>query len=222
MISEINRERHAFAFKIADGKFNPFREKLGRLWPDLTALLDGIKAENFSLWQIGETLVFGYYETEGQPVLSDEKEEALERIMRAAEETGEWISSPKQEMRLMYQDFGVVRESKELIRHRVFATHLKGEFQEEYKARHDALVDARNGAVTPGPDSNFSIWNAGRYIFGYDEIDVTMEEAETEESRQGNIDWETRMLEIMEWFTDDVDWITGARHPHVVRLAHHS
>ena len=31
MISEINRERHAFAFKIADGKFNPFREKLGRL-----------------------------------------------------------------------------------------------------------------------------------------------------------------------------------------------
>ena len=121
----------------------------------------------------------------------------------------------------MYQDFGIVRENKELIRHRVFATQLKGDFQEEYKRRHDALVEARNGAVTPGPDSNFSIWNAGRYIFGYDEIDVTMEKAETEESRKAAVDWETKMLEIMEWFTDDVDWITNGRHPHVVRLAYH-
>ncbi len=215
-------ERHAFAFKIKEGCFTGFRECLGRIWPDLTALLDGIGADNFSLWGIGEDLVFGYYETEEIPSLSEKDAAALQHILDQTQEKGEWISSPKQEMRLMYQDFGIVRQSKELIRHRVFATHLRGDFQEEYKARHDALVEARNGAVTPGPDSNFSIWNAGRYIFGYDEIDVTMEQAETEQSRQDTIAWETRMLEIMEWFTDDVDWITNERHPHVVRLAYHN
>lgn len=214
-------ERHAFAYKINKGCFEKFRSELGRLWPDVTALLDSIKAENFSLWGIGEDLVFGYYETGEILSLSEKDAAALQGILEPLQETGEWISSPKQEMRLMYQDFGIVRGSKELIRHRVFATHLRGDFQEEYKARHDALVEARNGAVTPGPDSNFSIWNAGQYIFGYDEIDVTMEQAQTEQSRKNTIAWETKMLEIMEWFTDDVDWITDERHPHVVRLAWH-
>lgn len=119
----------------------------------------------------------------------------------------------------MYHDYGIVRESKELIRHRVFATRLKGAVQEEYKRRHDALVEARGGVPDPGPDSNFSIWNAGQYIIGYDEIDVTMEVAETPESREATIAWETNMLGIMDWITDDVDWMTGERHPHVVRLA---
>ena len=34
-----------------------------------------------------------------------------------------------------------------------------------------------------------------------------------EQSRQDTFCWETRMLEIMERFTDDVDWITKERHP---------
>ena len=140
-------ERHAFAFKIKEGCFAEFRECLGRIWPDLTALLDGIGADNFSLWGIGEDLVFGYYETEEIPSLSEKDAAALQHILDQTQEKGEWISSPKQEMRLMYQDFGIVRQSKELIRHRVFATHLRGDFQEEYKARHDALVEARNGAM---------------------------------------------------------------------------
>ena len=121
----------------------------------------------------------------------------------------------------MYEDFGIVREDKSLIRHREFATQLKGEFQEEYKRRHDALVEARGGAVTPGPDSNFSIWNAERYIFGYNEIDVTMEQAQTGQSKADTIAWETKMLQIMEWYTDDVDWITGLHHPHIQRIGHH-
>ena len=74
-------------------------------------------------------------------------------------------------MRLMYEDFGVVRENKEQIRHRVFVTKLKPGMQEEYKLRHDRLAEARNGKITQGPDSNFSIWNAGDYIFGYNRGD---------------------------------------------------
>ena len=96
MIEEKNRARHAFALRVKDGRFNSFRSCLGRLWPDITALLDGIGAENFSLWQIGEELAFGYYETEGLPVLSRENEAGLDKILETVQENGEWISSPRQ------------------------------------------------------------------------------------------------------------------------------
>ncbi|MBP3218398.1 MAG: L-rhamnose mutarotase [Lachnospiraceae bacterium] len=215
-------ERHAFAYSMGIDSFNAFRAELGRIWPDITAILDHAGAQNFSLWEIGH-LVFGYYETEeGSISLSEEDKARYDQIMAALGKIGSWISDPSQEMRLMYQDFGVVRRSKELIRHRVFATYLKPGMQEEYKARHDKLVEARGGKVTQGPDSNFSIWNAGDYIIGYNEIDVTMEQEETDEDREGTIAWETRMLEIMTWFTDDVDWITGERHEHVKRIAWHN
>ena len=115
----------------------------------------------------------------------------------------------------------VVRESKELIRHRVFMTKLVPGMEEEYKARHDALVEARNGQITQGPDSNFSIWNAGGYIFGSDEIDTTMERERTQADDDADIAWETRMLEIMSWVTDDVDWITKEHHGHVKRICWH-
>ncbi len=36
-------------------------------------------------------------------------------------------------MRLMYHNFGVVRENKELIRHRMFMTKIKDGCEEEYK-----------------------------------------------------------------------------------------
>ena len=47
---------------------------------------------------------------------------------------------------------------------------------------------------------------------------MTMEQEETDEDRENTIAWETRMLEIMTWFTDDVDWITGQKHPHIERI----
>ena len=74
----------------------------------------------------------------------------------------------------------------------------------------------------PGPDSNFSIWSAGGYIFGYDEIDTTMEVEETEESREQTVTWEMRQLGIMDWITNDVDWMTGEVHADVKRLAWHN
>ena len=215
-------ERHAFAAKINEGKFNEFRMGLGRVWNSATRFMDDMEVRNFSLWNI-EDLVFGYYENDlMSPKLDDAKKKELDGILSPMDGTFTWISSPAEEMRLMYHDFGIVRPNKELVRHRVFATQLKGDFQEEYKRRHDGLVEARGDAVDPGPDSNFSIWNAGRYIFGYDEIDVTMETEETEESRQATIDWETKMLEIMSWYTDDVDWITDMHHKHVVRIGYHN
>ncbi|MCH3986733.1 MAG: L-rhamnose mutarotase [Lachnospiraceae bacterium] len=213
-------KRNAFALTIREEKEGEFRRMLGQKWDDITELLDRMQADNFSLWQMGQQ-VFGYCETPDGEVCAD----AIKAAAEIADEfsgCAEWIAKPADGMRLMYHDFGIVRKNKELIRHRVFATKLREDFQEEYKRRHDGLIAARGGKTDPGPDSNFSIWNAGRYIFGYDEIDVTMETPEMKEEHDQTVKWENGMLEIMEWITDDVDWLTGERHPHVIRLASHS
>lgn len=213
-------ERHAFAMKINTGKVAEFRQGLGKVWQELITFLDAHGMKNFSIWN-AEDMIFGYYETEDTISFSaeDKKQVAIWEETYGGSYT--WVSTPFEEMRLMYHDFGIVRESKELIRHRVFMTKLVPSAEEEYKARHDALVEARGDKVTEGPDSNFSIWSTGGYIFGYNEIDITMERERTEEDRQGDIAWETKMLEIMSWITNDVDWITGECHESVKRLAWH-
>ena len=213
--------RHAFALEVKEGRTSEFRGNLGKIWPELTAFLDAKKMVNFSMWNV-ERIVFGYYETEDDFVFTDADKEKVKTWEAQYGEAYCWISTPFEEMRLMYHDFGIVRESKELIRHRVFITKLVPGAEDEYKARHDVLVEARGGKVTEGPDSNFSIWSAGGYIFGYNEIDTTMERDRTEEDRQGDIAWETRMLEIMSWLTDDVDWITGMCHENIRRIGWHN
>lgn len=214
-------ERHAFAVKIKKGQMNTYRKKLGEIWPELTGFLDRTGIRNFSIWN-AEDLVFGYYETADGTILDAEEEAVKAALTKKLQDTFQWISEPGQNMRLMYHNFGIVRESKELIRHRVFMTRLKDGCEEEYKARHDSLVAERGDTVEKGPDSNFSIWSAGGYIFGYDEIDTTMEVEETIESREATVKWEMRQLEIMDWITNDVDWMTGDVHADVKRLAWHN
>ena len=214
-------ERHAFAMKIRDGKMNDYRKKLGEIWQELTAFLDRNEVSNFSIWN-AEDLIFGYYEKKDGTQLSSEEKKAADELTEKIQDTFDWISTPYKDMRLMYHNFGVVRENKELIRHRMFMTKLKDGCEEEYKARHDGLIAQRGDTVDPGPDSNFSIWSAGGYIFGYDEIDTTMEVEETEESREQTVTWEMRQLGIMDWITNDVDWMTKEVHPSSVRLAWHN
>ena len=214
-------ERHAFAMKIREGRMNDYRKKLGEIWPELTAYLDRNEIHNFSIWN-AEDLIFGYYEKHGENAVSAEDLQTKAALTASIEDTFEWISTPGVDMRLMYHDFGIVRESKELIRHRMFMTKLKPDCEEEYKRRHDGLIEKRGDKVTEGPDSNFSIWSAGGYIFGYDEIDTTMEVEQTEAAKQADIEWETRQLGIMDWITNDVDWLTGEVHAASRRLAWHA
>lgn len=213
-------ERHAFAMEVKEGRKDDYRKALGKIWPELTAFLDRNEIKNFSIWNT-DSLIFGYYEKADGSVLSAEEKEISERLTKEIEDTFTWISTPGQDMRLMYHDFGIVRESKELIRHRMFMTKLKPGCEEEYKRRHDGLVEQRGDTVNPGPDSNFSIWSAGGYIFEYDEIDTTMEKEPDEAARENNIAWETRQLGIMDWITNDMDWLTGEHHSASVRLAWH-
>ena len=214
-------ERHAFAMKVKDGQMNTYRWKLGEIWPELTGFLDRNQIKNFSIWN-ADQLIFGYYEKADGAVLNAEEKLVKDRLIGEIQDTFQWISPPGEDMRLMYHNFGVVRENKELIRHRMFMTKLKDGCEEEYKARHDGLIAQRGDTVDPGPDSNFSIWSAGGYIFGYDEIDTTMERDETPEEHEATVAWETRQLGIMDWITNDVDWMTGECHPASRRLAWHN
>ena len=43
----------------------------------------------------------------------------------------------------------------------------------------------------------------------------------TEEEKESTIAGEKNMLGIMSWLTDDVDWITGEHHQHIVRVCYH-
>ena len=214
-------ERHAFAMKVKDGQMNTYRWKLGEIWPELTGFLDRNQIKNFSIWN-ADQLIFGYYEKADGAVLNAEEKLVKDRLIGEIQDTFQWISTPGEDMRLMYHNFGVVRENKELIRHRMFMTKLKDGCEEEYKARHDGLIAQRGDTVDPGPDSNFSIWSAGGYIFGYDEIDTTMERDETPEEHEATVAWETRQLGIMDWITNDVDWMTGECHPASRRLSWHN
>lgn len=209
-------ERHTYAARVLPGMTAEYRRLLGIHWDEICQLLDANQVHNFSLWN-AEDLVFAYCETDAACDLWP----AFTEIAKAYDDCTEAFSGPGNPMRLMYTDLGIIRESKELIRHRVFMTKLVPGSEDEYKARHDALTASKGGAVSPGPDSNFTIWCAGGHIFGYDEIDITMEQDMTPEEREFTINWETRMLEIMSWITNDVDWITKENHVAVKKLASH-
>lgn len=213
-------KRNAFALRIKKAKENEFRRRLGECWEGIVSFLDDAKLSNFSLWT-AEDLAFGYCESPDDEGPADEVKARMKELTGAFDDLVDWISRPGEGMRLMYHNFGIVRENKELIRHRMFMTKLKPGCEEEYKRRHDRLVEQRGDNIDPGPDSNFSIWSAGGYIFGYNEIDTTMETVETEEEHQGTIAWETRQLEIMDWITNDCDWLTHEIHAASRRIAWH-
>ena len=102
-------------------------------------------------------------------------------------------------------------------------TKLKDGCEEEYKARHDGLIAQERGYCGIRVRTAISgIWSAGGYIFGYDEIDTTMERDETPEEHEATVAWETRQLGIMDWITNDVDWMTGECHSASRRLAWHN
>lgn len=214
-------KRHTFAIQVKKGKMAEFRSGLGKIWSQLTTFLDEHGIVNFSIWNV-ENVIFGYYETVDDILFSTQDKEKIAKWEKEYGGLYLWLSDPFEDMCLMYHDIGVVRASKELIRHRVFITKLHPGMEKEYKKRHDALIEARGDKITQGPDSNFTIWYASGYIFGYNEIDTTMEQEMTDEDQKSTITWETKMLEIMNWVTNDVDWITGEYHESIKRIGWHN
>ncbi len=203
-------ERRAFIIQAA-GCRDAVKQVLTEKCEDIQNAAKALKVGNFSVWNIEDLfLCYGEDEENGASALA-------ENLMEAAGEGAALLCAPGT-MRLMYHDIGIVREDKSLIRHRVFSTKLKLGCEEEYKRRHDRLIEARGDAVSEGPDSNFTIWYGAGYIFGYCEKVKSFDHEPTEAEKAADIAWETRQLEIMDWLTDDVDWITGQRHEHIQRI----
>ena len=200
-------KRIPFVIKFKPGQKKAGTEALSNTWGEIKSVLDAQGADNVSVWGIEEFLFcYGEYpEGFSVPVAYKEAwEQTLSPYM-------EMFAAPGT-LPLMYHDIGIVRQDKSLIRHRVFATRLKEGCAEEYKRRHDILIEARGDMIKEGPESNFTIWNANDYIFGYCEMVKAFDHEMTEEEKAATISWETRQLEIMDWLTDDVDWITGEKH----------
>ena len=205
-------ERKTFLMKMLPGQREAVSSSLKALAPEIQAAAARQGIGNFSIWRAGELLCgYGEYERDAEP--------GMWPVLSPAVDGRAELLCPEGSMRLMYHDIGVVRADKSLIRHRVFATKLKPGCEEEYKRRHDALIAARGDAVSEGPDSNFTIWYGAGYIFGYCEKVRSFDREMTEQERRDTVAWETRQLEIMDWITDDVDWITGEKHEKVERIA---
>ena len=205
--------RVAFVLRLLPNKKAAFLDAGKALWSEITAALDGLHMTNFSVWSICD-FMFCYGEAPDSTT-AEAIRKAVDDIAARLADTCTVLAEPGT-MRLMYHDIGNVRADKSLIRHRVFATHIKPGCADEYKARHDKLVEARGDRVSDGPETNFTIWCAdGEYNFGYCELVKSYDHEMTEDERQATIAWETRQLEIMDWYTDDVDWMTGEKHAHV-------
>jgi len=172
-------------------------------------------ARNASAWSVaGFLYLYAEFDDDSVTSLKDVLAPFKSEMGFVANELGN-----DKNMELMYHDFGVVREDKSLIRRRVFATELKLGCAPEYKARHQKLIDARGDKLSDGPETSFSIRCArGKYIFGYCELVKSYDHEPTQEEKAATIAWETRQLEIMDWLTDDVDWITGQKHPAMKQL----
>ena len=206
-------ERIAFIIRALPGSRDAVDAALRGAAEALRAQASERRIENFSMWGV-EDMFYGYGECQGDP---DAMAAIWGRLGEMLKGHAEMLCAPGT-LRLMYHDIGVVRADKNLIRHRVFATKLKPGCAEEYKRRHDGLIAARGDAVSEGPDSNFTIWYGEGYIFGYCEKVRSFDRPMTDAEKRDTIAWETRQLEIMDWLTDDVDWISGEKHEHVRRL----
>ncbi len=200
-------KRCPFVAKWKEGCKEAGTEALLGIWEEVRRVLSVLGADNVSVWGI-EDFVFCYGEYPDDMSIPADAKEAWEKALSPYME----LFAAPGTLPLMYHDIGVVREDKSLIRHRIFSTKLKAGCAAEYKRRHDVLVEARGDKISDGPETNFTIWNANGYIFGYCELVKSYDHEMTEAEKAATIAWETRQLEIMDWITDDADWITGEKH----------
>lgn len=208
--------RQTWLAQINPGQDAAFEAHFHALPPAMIQALRGYGVKNASVWRVGD-LAFGYWEVPaGRPSLAQMGGKALETWAASLDQLVHTIAYPGQ-MRLMYQNLGLVYRDKNAIRHRVFATRLKPGCAEEYRRRHAALED-KILLNQKGKESNFTIWNKDEYIFGYCEMVKELDYPPTPAQQAASIAWEKKQLEIMDWLTDDADAITGQSHGKAIRI----
>ncbi len=163
---------------------------------------------NFTMWKTGP-YIFGHFEGGEQ-----DKERMLEKLKMLPDRC-ELLCLPG-EMPVMYENRGCVQSEKAGLSHRVFAAKLKPGCTDEYKRRHSQIPPMPTDREDY--ESNWGIWLGDGHIFGYCERNPTLRHELTEEELSATMQWETAQLAIIDWLTDDMDWLTGERHDAVLRL----
>ena len=143
-------KRNVFVHQLKPGMKEAFKKRLAERSPEMESEMDRGGLENVSLWSVDDFL-FGYSERVG--AVPDGVSLSKWLLTEFRDCCAPFAESD--EMELMYHDIGVVRENKAEIRHRVFVTQLKPGMKDEYKRRHDVLVEARGDRISEGPESNF-------------------------------------------------------------------
>jgi len=196
-------ERAPFLFRTNPTDRDEALQRFAALLSKESPCLAAAGAQNVSLWQ-AEDLIFGYLEAQTRENLS-----AIGTIVRGWEaELGgaaQLIASPGN-MRRMYTALGNPRADKTGLGHRVFMTRLKPGMAQEYRDRHAAI---EGNAAQDSPVNNFTIWNCGDYICGYAELDKGYVIDRSAQGMEKDRPWESRMLEVMDWLTDDVNALFG-------------
>lgn len=164
--------------------------------------------DNFTMWGIGG-YAFGYFEGQAQD------KARMCTLLETLPTAIVCLYQPGQ-MAVMYDNPGCVRERKDGLTYRVFAAKLKPGCADEYKRRHMTIPPLASDQ--PAYESNWGIWLGDGHVFGYCECDPALWTEPTEEIKELTIQWETAQLEIMEWLSDDMDWLTGQKHAAVMQI----
>ncbi len=57
-------QRKAFSLRIKPGVKEEYKRRHDQIWPEMRQMLKDAGLKNYSIWMVGDDLLFGYYETE--------------------------------------------------------------------------------------------------------------------------------------------------------------
>ena len=57
-------QRRAFSLKIKPGVKEEYKRRHNQIWPEMRQMLHDAGLRNYSIWMVGDDLLFGYYETD--------------------------------------------------------------------------------------------------------------------------------------------------------------
>lgn len=64
MNGEGEMQRRAFSLKIKTGVKEEYKRRHDEIWPEMRQMLADAGLRNYSIWMMGDDMLFGYYETD--------------------------------------------------------------------------------------------------------------------------------------------------------------
>lgn len=64
MNGEGKMQRRAFSLKIKAGVKEEYKRRHDEIWPEMRQMLADAGLRNYSIWMMGDDMLFGYYETD--------------------------------------------------------------------------------------------------------------------------------------------------------------